>query len=110
MGLAYWRIPYREVALPTSLFGPALLLVPALAAVVQWLQPRRWRSTTAILALAPVATVAVRIANDLASDPTSHNLFPLEIAIAGFVGLVVAAIGTAVGACARRVTRAKPGA
>gem|GEM_PF-6729412 len=46
--------------------------------------------------------IIVRIARDLAAHPTSHSLFPFEIAIAGYVGTVTSSFG---GVVPGRVTR-----
>jgi hypothetical protein len=39
----------------------------------------------------------VKISVDLKVNPTSHNLFPFEVLISGFVGIVAALIGSAIG-------------
>jgi|SRR5688572_19257074 len=102
LGARYWSASYRELNLPSSLIRPELALVVALASWLQFVEPRRRLSTLALLALAPVATVIVRIAADLARDPTSHNLFPFELAIAGFVGAAAAGLGVGLGTLAGR--------
>jgi hypothetical protein len=102
LGLRYWTASYRELQLPSSLIRPELALVVALAGWLQFVQPRRWLGNLAILALAPVATVVVRIAVDVARDPTSHNLFPFELALAGFVGVLAAGLGVGLGMLASR--------
>jgi hypothetical protein len=102
IGFEYWAGAYNQTSLPSGLYTFGLLLVAAAAAVLQVVQPSRWRSTLPILALAPVATVVVRIALDLARDPTTHNLLPFEIVIAGIVGGAVSLAGSAVGWLAGR--------
>jgi hypothetical protein len=64
---------------------------------------RRWDGGWKLAALVPVAIVGfviVRIAIDTAGDPTSHNLWPFEVLIAGLASLAV----TGVLALARRLT------
>lgn len=104
IGVQYWSVPYREAELPGSLIGPGLLILAASTAALQFREPRRWRSTLVIMALAPIAAVCVRIASDVARDPTSHNLFPFELAIAGLVSAVVVGVSMTVGGALRRIT------
>jgi hypothetical protein len=59
-------------------------------------------TTFAFLSGSVVFVVAARIAVDTARDPTSHNLWPFEIVIAGFVGAVAAGLGITIGALVRR--------
>ena len=50
---------------------------------------RRWRGRWRLTAALPVvAGRAVNFAADVARDPTSHNLFPLEILIGAVGGLL----------------------
>lgn len=54
----------------------------------------RWRGGWRVAAAAPMvvmAFVALRIAIDVAGDPTSHNLWPFEILLAGVLSVVVMA-------------------
>jgi hypothetical protein len=39
-----------------------------------------------------VGFVILRIAVDTAADPTSHNLWPLEVLIAGFASLAIVGV------------------
>jgi hypothetical protein len=97
IGLPYWSVPYNQVNLPDGLIGVGLLLVAVLAGAVQYLEPRRWRSTLPILASAPVIAVIARVVFDFLRDPSSHNLFPIEVAIASFVGALTASAGMVAG-------------
>lgn len=103
IGAEYWVGPYNQVNLPNGLFTFGLLALGIAAVVLHALQPERWRSTVPLLALAPVATVLVRIVMDVSRDPTTHNLLPFEIVIAAFVGGVVSLSGTALGWLVARV-------
>jgi hypothetical protein len=100
----------RPPAASDSLIGTGFLLaVLALGAggvgAPLW-AVRRWRGpwrVAAALPLAAMAFVAGRIVLDTARDPTSHNLWPFEIVIAGGAGLAfLAAL-----AVARRVAGAR---
>lgn len=109
IGLSYWTEPYSQVDLPNGLFVPGLLLVFGAAAALQFRAPRAWRSTFAILALAPLGTVVLRIVWDVLRDSTSHNLFPFELVIAGMVGGAVVALGMGLGWVARQLVPTSAG-
>lgn len=83
--------------LPDALYGFGLWVV-ALAALVA-----RWRLGMGLLPAALAAGAGVplavlcKVAWDVASDPTSHNLWPFEVAIALAVGAVPALLGAVAG-------------
>jgi hypothetical protein len=104
-GVPYWALPYRSADLPSSLYGPGLAAVTIAAAALRMAWPHRWRTTALLLAFAVVAVVGIRVAVDVARDPTSHNLFPFELAIAGAVGAAAALAGIGLGAFANRRLR-----
>ncbi len=102
-----------EAAKPPSAGGLLLgfLIPPVLVALVlacvgapawaMWKWRGGWRLAAAV-PFAVMAFVVGRIVVDTARDPTSHNLWPLEIVYSGAAGLVL--IGVL--ALARRFTRA----
>jgi hypothetical protein len=49
------------------------------------------------------AAVAVRVAVEVAQDPTDHNLWPFELIIAAIFSLVAVVPGLLIGALARRL-------
>ena len=53
--------------------------------------PAKWRAAT-IVPVAIMGFVVLRIVIDLARDPTSHNLWPLEIVLAGLVSTALMGI------------------
>lgn len=83
--------------LPDALYGFGLWVV-AFAALFG-----RWRLRLGLLPAALAAGVGVPLAVvcklvwDLAGDPTSHNLWPFELAIAMVVGAVPALLGALAG-------------
>ncbi|MCI0452493.1 MAG: hypothetical protein L0Z51_08920 [Candidatus Latescibacteria bacterium] len=97
VGLPYWQIPYAEVEVPTSLMTPALVVVALAAAIARALGGSRFVVCVLAVAATIPAVVMVRVVVDTAADPTSHNLWPFEVFLAGFVGVMVAALGTAIG-------------
>ena len=96
IGVPYFALTYSQVSLPTSLYGWGLLLVLVLAAVVRISGSAGFLSVSAVMALVAPAVVMARVAVD-----TAHNLWPFELVIAGFVGVVVAVSGAAVGSLVR---------
>jgi hypothetical protein len=105
VGVPFWVKPYFGLNLPDGLLHPGLIAVPLTAA---WLRLRGgWgsaRSLWVTTAIAP-AVVMARVTVETSVDPTSHNLWPFELVIAGLLGLVVAAVGVAIAAMLRRAKR-----
>lgn len=96
-GAPFWLVPYAKANLPNSLLHPGLFVVAALALWLRaWGIASFWRATLS-MAASVGAAVAARAAVGIARDPTSHNLWPLEVIIALLVGLVCAAAGAALG-------------
>ncbi len=80
------------------LFGGFMLIVPALGiaglAAPIWTM-RRWEGGWRLAAAVPLGLlvfVILRIAVDTSADPTSHNLWPFEILLTGFIGLGILAV------------------
>ena len=89
IGWSYWRIPYDRVDLPLPLmrgFNPLMPLLLALLA--RWKGGVRVRWAVPAMALSMPVVVAARIMVDTAADPTSHNLWPFEILMAGGCSVV----------------------
>jgi hypothetical protein len=89
------------------LFFAGSLLFVALVIAAYWLPIRwirRWRGSWRLAAaacLVPITLSIVNITLGLMSDPTSHNLFPFEIAIAGAIAygmMIVVRIAHAIAA------------
>lgn len=98
VGIPYWVVPYKEASLPSGLYGFGLILVFAGA---MWLRGRAGvsfgRSLLAAGSAVPAAVLA-RVIVEVVGDPTSHNLWPIELVIAAGLGYAVAAVGCVVGA------------
>jgi hypothetical protein len=97
VGIPYWLVPYSKVSLPDTLMGPQLIVVVGAAAFAYSVGNVSFRKSLAIIGASVPAAVFLRVAVATAIDPTSHNLWPIEIVIAAFVGLVCASIGGALG-------------
>lgn len=82
------------------LLGAVALAVLALLGLEVWAL-LRWRGGWRLAAAIPLLVVgawSARIAFDVTSDPTSHNLWPLEIGmwcLGALVGMVVLAVAHA---------------
>ena len=92
-GAVLWPLSYSEVQLPNSLMRP-LIIVVALAAFLARLKGyTRFLIATLVIGAAVPAAIALRVVVDTATDPTSHNLWPFELFLGGFVGHACAALG-----------------
>ncbi|WP_162315023.1 hypothetical protein [Pseudoxanthomonas yeongjuensis] len=97
VGFRYWQIPYSEVSLPGSLYGPGLVAVGVVALMARAFGLARfWKVWLSIAASVPLA-VLVRVVVETSRDPASHNLWPLELGIAAALGLGCALVGTLLG-------------
>jgi hypothetical protein len=103
-GLPLWPIPYHEVSMPGNPSAEIWLLLGALAGLFagSLLRPR-WFVPIAAVTAGFVTAVLVRVAWETSADPTSHNLWPFEVVIAGFFGVVSALIGVGLARVAQRV-------
>lgn len=97
VGLPYWQIPYAKVSLPDALFGPGLLLVAIIAAGVRAFGKAHFLLASLIVGAAVPAVVLLRVAVETIKDSTSHNLWPIEIVIAGMVGAACSLAGSLIG-------------
>ena len=88
-GVPYWRLSYDEInrghfaIVPGAVLLGFLTLVLILAEVAPVKQ-----IAVAMLSCVPVIDI-VSIIKDTARDPTSHNLWPFEFAIAAISGALV---------------------
>lgn len=93
-GLRYWTVPYGELEGSAGLMVAGFVLVGVAAALP--IAFGRVHAAAAFLAASMSVPVAVmmRVMFDVAIDPTSHNLWPFEVALMGFGGAFFAALGT----------------
>lgn len=105
VGIPYWTVPYAKLNLPTALpdlglfvaAGAALLLCAFDAAPF-------WKITRWMTATVPAVVIA-RVLADGVRDPSSHNLWPLEVVIGLLVGLAYVLPGAAAGLVIRVLAR-----
>ena len=107
IGLTYWPIPYAQADLPGDLSNIALLIVATLAAVARVAGRSGLLASCAAVGASVPAAILARVVVETAADPTSHNLWPFEVVIAGGAGFACALAGALVGGfVARRRTAA----
>ena len=105
MGASLWPVPYSKVSLPNTLVGPGLIVLGLAAlAVCMTGQAGFFASALVIGAAAPVAILA-RVIVETNLDPTSHNLWPLEIILGGAASYPTSLIGAAVGSLGGKLLR-----
>lgn len=92
VGTTYWARPYAELQLPSALLWWPVLLV-FFGAVATRLAGAGFAVSGLVPGAALPAVVAIRVLVDAASDPTTHNLWPLELLIAGALGFGAALLG-----------------
>jgi hypothetical protein len=104
-GIPWWMAPYNRFTLshPVSILG-ALAFV-GLAAWVAGGTPLGLGRGGLVVGGAVPGAVMVRVLVDTAKDPTSHNLWPFEVVIAGVFGLGVAYAAGLVGLLCRRILK-----
>lgn len=102
-GLPYWRLPYNANFFgdPGILLGLAGLAFVTVTLVVARIAPAG-RVFWVMLAAFPAA-VALRVAVEVAEDPTSHNLWPIELVMTAIFSLVAVAPGLLAGLLLRRL-------
>lgn len=101
-GLPWWDSRYDNADMDGRILA-MWLIVPLLLASVgsalfagSFLQRFRLGFTCAVCG--NPAAVAVRVVKDLLADPTSHNLWPFELAFASVPAIVGASVGAIGGA------------
>jgi hypothetical protein len=109
VGFAHWQLPYNQVSLPDSLYGPGLVAVGVIALMLRAFGTGRFLTAWLLIATTVPAAVMARVLVETSRDPTSHNLWPLEILIALAVGLVCSLIGTAIGSLLLMRSSKRPG-
>jgi hypothetical protein len=103
VGLPYWLIPYSKVNLPDALIGPGLLVVSGTALLLRAFRAATFWRTTGLVGSSVPAAVMARVLVEGLLDPTSHNLWPLEVIIAAVLGQACALAGAAAGSLAARL-------
>ena len=101
-GLPYWTIPYSQVSLPNTLFQNCLLSIAVVAVLLPLISGLGIVRSAMAVGIAVPGAVFARMVVDTSRDPTSHNLWPIEVMIALVVGMAISWPGAAVGELLRR--------
>lgn len=97
VAIPYWWAFGQRVNLPDALGGPVPPLLFAAGLFGVWrLRIGTWLPALAVCAAAPAAVMS-RVLWDVAVDPATHNLWPLEIALALWATLPGAFAGVLAG-------------
>lgn len=103
VGIPFWQIPYSKVNLPDAMLGFGLIVVAVSALLLRASGvARTWRAVWT-MGVVPAAADMARVIVECMRDPTSHNLWPLEIVIALGLGFICSTAGTLVGSAIRFV-------
>lgn len=97
VGIPYWLIPYNKLSLPDTLLTPGLLAVVISALLLRMYGVGSFWRVSSMIGMSVGAAVMARVLVGVVQDPTSHNLWPLEVVIALMVGLSCAVAGAIVG-------------
>lgn len=109
VGVPYWLMPYNKVNLPNALIAPGLILVVGAPLILRACAIATfWRAVT-IVGMAVPAAVIARVVWDGLKNPSSHNLWPLEVIIAMTLGLCCALAGALAGSLVLRLRSKRNG-
>jgi hypothetical protein len=97
VGFPYWQVPYSKVSLPDALYGAGLLAICILASAARAFGKARVVFLVFAVGAAVPAAVLARVVVEATKDPTSHNLWPIELIIAAVVGIVCSSAGALLG-------------
>ena len=104
-GLPLWPIPYHAVSMPGNPASSTWLILGSLAGALAGTLLRSGVKAPVLAVTAGfVLAVVVRVAWETAADPTTHNLWPFEVIVAGFFGMLSGLIGVLLARGVQRVT------
>jgi hypothetical protein len=97
VGIPFWSVPYNEANVPDALMTAGILVVAIAALLLRAFGAASVWEAALIVGMSVPAAVLARVNAETAADPTSHNLWPIEIVFASAVGLPAALAGALVG-------------
>jgi hypothetical protein len=103
MGIPFWQLPYNHQGfvypgLIIGLVGLGVITAGLAASGQASLKHVFWTMMCAF-----PAAIAIRVAVEVAEDPTDHNLWPFEIVYGLVMSAMAVVPGLLVGALARRI-------
>lgn len=110
IAVPYWASSYASVR-DDGIFGSFFLVQGALVAgtvvACSLTRSRIWLVLGAMFACTPIAVLG-RVLVDTAADPTSHNLWPLEVILAVIISVPPIGVGALIAWPIRRARRPTP--
>ncbi len=88
-GIPFWRLSYQQANHGDFAILPGALLLGFVTIVLVVAEVASVKQTAVTMLLCAPAIDVVAIIKDTASDPTSHNLAPFELAIYAISGALV---------------------
>ncbi len=101
MGFFHWRTPYSQADF-VPLIAPWLIISTLLGALFSHREIQIGLLRGAAVAAGGPLAVVLRVIVEVVADPTSHNLWPFEIIIAGILTGPTALLGAFLGSLVRR--------
>lgn len=101
LGFFHWRIPYSQADFE-PLIAPWLIISTVLGALFAHRQIQIALLRGAGVAAGGLLAVILRVIVEVVADPTSHNLWPFEIVIAGILTGPTSLLGAFIGSLIRR--------
>ena len=93
-GLPLWPIPYKEVSIGANPSPTLWIGLAAVAGLLAGLMVRPGlRAPILSVTLGFALAVIIRVGVETGRDPTSHNLWPIEVVYASWFGLIGAGLG-----------------
>lgn len=102
-GIPFWLIPYHQVILPSALISPGLVVIVITALVLRSALITPFWKTVRLMGSSLAAAVLARVLVEGIRDPSSHNLWPFEVAIALVLGFSCSLAGAAIGSLIARL-------
>src|SRR5690606_10986090 len=97
VGIPFWPIPYSHVGLPNDIWGWGLVALVVLAFLCRVAADTGfWRAALVVGSSVPAAVFA-RVVVEGIRDPSSHNLWPLELILSAGPGFLAAGAGALAG-------------
>jgi hypothetical protein len=103
-GWPHWMGATAQTDPTDTLFGPGLAALGVIAALLVVARAASGGRAFLLMSACLPAAVMALVAVDVARDPTSHNLWPLELVFAFVVGAVPALAGVLAGLLLRRLS------
>ncbi len=102
IGIPNLFTPYNSNLQAAVFYGLGLAVVGIAALALRAYDAAPFGKTAVVMALALPAAAMLRVIVDTARDPTSHNLWPLELVLATVYGAFCAILGAVIGQLVRR--------